>query len=65
MAKSFLSEFGRAKAMRVMSKAIAEAALENKEAGLTTASYIDGRTVITPGRGAKHIDQDKPYDHPR
>lgn len=48
--RSFLIDFGRAEAARVMSEAIAEAARENREAGLRTVSFIDGQVVASPGK---------------
>jgi hypothetical protein len=50
MTTSFLTNFGRVEASRVMGEAIAEAARENREAGFTTASVIDGQLVVVPGK---------------
>ena len=52
MPRSFIDVFGRAEALRIMSKAVAQAAEENQAAGLTTASFIEGQLVVIPGHGA-------------
>lgn len=51
MPRSFLDVFGRAEALRIMSKAVAQAAEENQAAGLTTASFIEGQLVVVSGHG--------------
>lgn len=63
MPRSFLDVFGRAEALRIMSKAVAEAAEENQAAGLTTASFIEGQLVVIPGHGA--TSQEKGVKGPR
>lgn len=48
--KSIIDLVGRAEAFRLMGEAIADAARKNKEAGVATASHINGMTVITKGK---------------
>jgi hypothetical protein len=48
--KSIIDLIGRAEAFRLMGEAIADAARKNKEAGVATASHINGKTVITKGK---------------
>lgn len=64
-ARSIIDVIGKADAFRLMGEAIAEAAQKNKEAGVTTASHIDGWTVITPGT-RDSADRKKPrHSKPR
>ena len=58
MAKSFISIAGREEVMRVMGTAIQEAAQENLAAGLRTASFIDGRLVVTPPKDDRDATPD-------
>lgn len=48
--RSILDLVGSEEGLQLLRKAVAEAAKRNREAGVTTATVIDGRTVITPGR---------------
>ena len=48
--KSIISVIGRTEAFRLMEKAVVQAADRNRAAGVTTASYINGRTVFTRGK---------------
>ena len=48
--KSIISVIGRKEVFRLMEKAVVQAADRNKAAGLATASYVNGRIVITPGK---------------
>jgi hypothetical protein len=50
--KSILDVIGRTEAFQLMEKAVVQAAERNKDAGLTTASHVNGRTVITRGQAA-------------
>jgi len=49
MSKSFLSVIGWQEVDRMLENAVKKAAARNKAAGVTTASSINGRLVITPG----------------
>ncbi|WP_143694738.1 hypothetical protein [Variovorax sp. JS1663] len=48
--KSIIDLIGKAEAFRLMGEAIADAARKNTEAGVATASHINGVTVITQGK---------------
>ena len=45
--KSIFDVIGREKAFRLMERAVVAAAKKNKEAGVATASHINGRTVLS------------------
>jgi len=38
---------GRDEAFKLMGKAVVAAAMRNKEAGVTTASHVNGQTVVS------------------
>jgi len=49
--KSIIDVIGRAEAFRLMGGAVVAAAKKNKAAGVTTASHINGRTVLDTSKG--------------
>ena len=59
--KSILDVIGRTEAFQLMEKAVVQAAKKNRDAGLTTASHVNGRTVITRGQAiAKKAESKRP-----
>lgn len=57
--KSIIDIIGSAEGMKVIQRALTNAAKENKEAGVTTASHVNGRTVISQGKPALKKVRDK------
>ena len=53
--KSIIDVIGRIQAFRMMEKSVVAAAEQNREAGLTTASHINGETVFV---GSKVVVSD-------
>ena len=55
--KSIFDTMGRAEAFKLMEKAVVAAAKKNKAAGVTTASHINGRTVLVAPRKKRPVRQ--------